>query len=71
MQKKYILIETSDKLAVNNALRALQDAKNKAVKLGYSLYVEVIYPLNESDYSSGIAYKNAVTTGKHYLIVKD
>lgn len=34
----------------------------------YSLYVEVTYPLNESDYSSGYqAYKNAVTTGKTLL----
>ena len=43
--------------------------KNKAVKLEYySLYVEVTYPLNESDYSSGYqAYKNAVTTGKTLL----
>ena len=69
MAKEIYFDETSGQLAVNNALRALQDAKNKAVKLEYySLYVEVTYPLNESDYSSGYqAYKNAVTTGKTLL----
>ena len=67
--KEIYFDETSGQLAVNNALRALQDAKNKAVKLEYySLYVEVTYPLNESDYSSGYqAYKNAVTAGKTLL----
>ena len=69
MAKEIYFDETSGQLAVNNALRALQDAKNKAVKLEYySLYVEVTYPLNESDYSSGYqAYKNAVATGKTLL----
>ena len=42
MAKEIYFDETSGQLAVNNALRALQDAKNKAVKLEYySLYVEV------------------------------
>ena len=59
----------SEQLEVDNALKALTDAKAKAVLLkNFPLYVETQYPLSDIGYQSGYdAYKTAVADAEKVL----
>ena len=65
--------ETSEQLAVDQALEAILATKAKAVKLEYyPLYVEVTYPLSSKDYVSGYdQYKLAIDNGNAELYSDD
>ncbi len=61
--------EDSEQTEVDAALKALQDAKAKAVPLSrFALYVETQYPLEDDGYVSGYTeYKQAVADSKEIL----
>ena len=67
--KAVYLDETSEQLAVDQALAKIVEAKAKAVELKYyPLYVETNYPLEDKGYVSGYSqYQNTVKEAKSVL----